>query len=413
MKTISEQILSFAESELLEKESIRRAVLSEAPAKQKKPVAWTKILLPIAACLVLAVGTVFLIPSARAEVVQWFSSIFTGASEQIDQERKEQSERFETVRESLKGLPLELAGDLEMWMDFQEDSARAIQTMLREAAKNAVPVQTESDGVVLAEFSIYDVSGMESSAAKHLFFGFVGTSETNFSDSAVILIDGVEKSAYRLDVPFPDSTENRYAIYDCVPDLDDAYLPETSLVAIRLNSASFCFRLRWTDRSVVLPRDAAEHEAWFAESARLAEAAHHLSCVSLTGPVVHDGFTVAITDLSLENNDLIIDADVEASPTLSDMHAQVTDITLHMRDRTYTIGVSLSVVRLEPDDFDFSASLTHHTRWRITLPVPASELSGETFDFSFCIHAVKQTDRDPDDDGLRTEPFRFSFRIGA
>lgn len=71
MKNTSEQLLSFAENELMQKESIRRAVLSEAPAKQKKPVAWTKILLPIAACLVLAVGTVFLIPSARAEVMRW------------------------------------------------------------------------------------------------------------------------------------------------------------------------------------------------------------------------------------------------------------------------------------------------------------------------------------------------------
>ena len=72
MKNTSEQILSFAEKELIEKESIRRAVLSEKPERQKKPVAWTKILLPIAACLVLLCGTVLLIPSARAEVFSWF-----------------------------------------------------------------------------------------------------------------------------------------------------------------------------------------------------------------------------------------------------------------------------------------------------------------------------------------------------
>ena len=71
MKNTSEQLLSFAENELMEKESIRRAVLREAAQKQKQPVAWTKILLPIAACLVLALGTVFLIPSARAEVLRW------------------------------------------------------------------------------------------------------------------------------------------------------------------------------------------------------------------------------------------------------------------------------------------------------------------------------------------------------
>ena len=72
MKTTSESLLSFAENELIKKESIRRAVLNSVPDKQRKPVAWTKILLPIAACLVLAVGVVLTIPSARAEVLSWF-----------------------------------------------------------------------------------------------------------------------------------------------------------------------------------------------------------------------------------------------------------------------------------------------------------------------------------------------------
>ncbi len=72
MKNTSEQLLSFAENELIKKEPIRRAVLSEKPERQKTPIAWTKILLPIAACLVLAVGVVFTIPSARAEVLSWF-----------------------------------------------------------------------------------------------------------------------------------------------------------------------------------------------------------------------------------------------------------------------------------------------------------------------------------------------------
>ena len=72
MKNRSEQILSFAENELIDKESIRRAVLSEKPERQKTPIAWTKILLPIAACFVLLCGTVLLIPSARAEVARWF-----------------------------------------------------------------------------------------------------------------------------------------------------------------------------------------------------------------------------------------------------------------------------------------------------------------------------------------------------
>ena len=72
MKQTSEQLLSFAENELMKKESIRRAVLLAAPQKEKKPIAWTRILLPIAACLVLICGTVLAIPSARAEVLSWF-----------------------------------------------------------------------------------------------------------------------------------------------------------------------------------------------------------------------------------------------------------------------------------------------------------------------------------------------------
>ncbi len=88
MKNTSEQLLSFAENELMKKESIRRAVLREAAQKQKQPVAWTKILLPIAACLVLALGTVFLIPSARAEVLSWF-----GVSRPADYLTTDPSER--------------------------------------------------------------------------------------------------------------------------------------------------------------------------------------------------------------------------------------------------------------------------------------------------------------------------------
>lgn len=72
MKEQSEQILSFAETDLIQKEAIRAAVLSQAPQKQKKPIAWTKVLLPIAACLVVLCSVVLAIPEARAEVFSWF-----------------------------------------------------------------------------------------------------------------------------------------------------------------------------------------------------------------------------------------------------------------------------------------------------------------------------------------------------
>ena len=88
MKNTSEQLLSFAEDELMQKESIRRAVLRTQPERQKKPVAWTKILLPIAACFVILCGTVLLIPSARAEVFSWF-----GVSRPADYLTTDPSER--------------------------------------------------------------------------------------------------------------------------------------------------------------------------------------------------------------------------------------------------------------------------------------------------------------------------------
>jgi len=413
MKSTSEQLLTFAENELVHKESIRQAVLNEAPRRQKKPVAWTKILLPIAACLVLLCGVVFAIPSARAEVLRWFDSVFSNSSEQIGKEREEQSEQFQSVREKLKGLPLEIAGDLEMWMDFQEESARMTQRVLREAAKSAVPVNQTADGVTFAEFSVYDTPGMESAAARHLFFGFSAPLSREYADNAVVFLDGIEKSAFRMDVPFAEEDTAHYAIYECIPDLSPAYLPETSLVVMKIGSAQFCFRYCWTDCVVELPADNAEKAAWLEQNDRLCEAARSMSCVCLTEPVTNDGITVTITNLTIENNDLIVDADVEATSELSDLHAQVFENKLRVRNRTYSIGVTLSVSRLLPDDFDFSASLKHHTRWRISLPIPANELAGEVVAYSFYIHAAKLTDRDPEDDGLRTKTFRFEFRFNA
>lgn len=70
MNALSEQLLIYAETELIDKESIRRAVLKGR--RRHEGIVWKRILLPIAACLVLVCGTVLLIPSARAEVFRWF-----------------------------------------------------------------------------------------------------------------------------------------------------------------------------------------------------------------------------------------------------------------------------------------------------------------------------------------------------
>lgn len=71
MKNTSESLLSFAERELVHKEAIRAAVLNAKP-QQRTGIVWTRVLLPIAACLVLAFSVVIAIPEARAEVQRWF-----------------------------------------------------------------------------------------------------------------------------------------------------------------------------------------------------------------------------------------------------------------------------------------------------------------------------------------------------
>ncbi len=66
-----ESLLRYAEHELVHKESIRAAVLNAKP-KQRTGIVWTRVLLPIAACLIVAFSVVIAIPEARAEVQRWF-----------------------------------------------------------------------------------------------------------------------------------------------------------------------------------------------------------------------------------------------------------------------------------------------------------------------------------------------------
>lgn len=70
MNEQQERLLSFAEQKLIEKESIRRAALHAQPAR--KGTAWVRVLLPIAACLIVLCSVVLTIPTARAEIFKWF-----------------------------------------------------------------------------------------------------------------------------------------------------------------------------------------------------------------------------------------------------------------------------------------------------------------------------------------------------
>ena len=68
MKDMSEQLLSIAEKELIDKESIRKEAL--ASGKSRKQAVW-KWAAAAAACFALMLAAVFAIPSARAEVFSW------------------------------------------------------------------------------------------------------------------------------------------------------------------------------------------------------------------------------------------------------------------------------------------------------------------------------------------------------
>lgn len=85
MKGINEELISYAENELMDKERMRRRVLAERPLDMGRAPKLRKALMPLAACLVLVFVAVFAIPSARAEVLSWFGIVKTPA-EYLNQE---------------------------------------------------------------------------------------------------------------------------------------------------------------------------------------------------------------------------------------------------------------------------------------------------------------------------------------
>ena len=88
MKTMNEEIVAYAENELMGKERMRRAVLAESPAA-RAPGRTCKALLSAAACLALVFAAVFAIPAARAEVLSWFGVAASTPAEYLDGEPEE------------------------------------------------------------------------------------------------------------------------------------------------------------------------------------------------------------------------------------------------------------------------------------------------------------------------------------
>ncbi|MBR0435830.1 MAG: hypothetical protein IJK12_01145 [Clostridia bacterium] len=124
MKTTAESLLAYAERELVHKESIRAAVLNAAPQRAK--IAWTKVLLPIAACLVLLCGTVLIIPSARAEVARWFRIESPEQYLTEDPENRVPNEQIESlivppVTDAPKTAQLTYVSDDAIWQQIAED----------------------------------------------------------------------------------------------------------------------------------------------------------------------------------------------------------------------------------------------------------------------------------------------------
>lgn len=333
-----------------------------------------------------------------------FRNVFSGASEQLGEQMKEQHTLFEQIRESLNDLPEEVAGETEAWLDFREDSDRSVRHVLDEIASSAVVIGQAQNSVILSEFAIYDAPGMDAAAARHLFFGFSGSQNTELPETVSICIDGMTVQAFVLVRGTVDA--GKYAVYDCIPMLEPSALPDTSLLNI---DGKFCFRVQWETRTALLPQSDAEKTAWLAQSVRLAEAVQSSSCVCLTDSITKDGLTVSITELSLEGNVLTIEAEIEAAPELSHKHADVVGQQLRIRNRTFSIGVSLFVSRLAHDDFDFSKSPNNRTKWAITLPYAPSELQGEVITFGFQIETL-DLNPSPDDEPNKTS-FFFELKL--
>lgn len=378
--------------------------LRSLPVPRTRPFAVRRPLLFAAILLLLLASSV----GAGFALQALFRNVFFGSAAKLEERIDEQHAQLEQMHEGLEALPEESAGEAEEWIDFQEQSSRHTHRILSELAEYATVIGQAQDGMILSEFAVYDTPGMESIAARHLCFGISAPADAALPETVLLTLDGLAFSAYLFDRETADSEQ--FAVYDCIPMLEPQALPKASLLVLAVNDDRFCFRCTWETQTVTLPQSDAERIAWLAQSAALSDAAAHASCVCLTAPIVRDGLTVSITDLSLDGNRLIIDADILAAPELSGKHADVWDHQLRIRSRTFSIGVSLFVTRLMHDDFDFSVSLANHAKWAIDLPYAPGTLSGEVITFSFHILTQDLENRSPQETPDKTS-FSFELRM--
>ncbi|MDO4544350.1 MAG: hypothetical protein Q4C01_07335 [Clostridia bacterium] len=367
----------------------------------KKPLAFVAIM---ALILALCVGTAF-------AAVELFRNVFGNAETQIEEKIGTAQEQYPELKEGMEGMAPEDAAALDAKLDFEATSDASMRAIMQAVSCNAVIVGQESAGIILSEFSVYDAEGVELVLARHLYFGLAMPIEMSFEKSATVCIDGYEVLAIRSEMPLKSSQTEQYALFECIPNRSAQGLPVQSLITLEMGGAAFCFRYDWSEKSVAVPQSDEELLSWLSEAEGLKVSVLEAGCVYPSGSVTKDGFTVQLCELAIDGNVLRLSAEISADGDKIGMRALVNDIAITIRGYEYRIGVELFVVRLLPDDFDFSTGTTQRISYELTLPYHANELKGEELLFGFTLKARAQAaEWQPQYDYTET-PFEFVIKI--
>ncbi|MEN6470107.1 MAG: hypothetical protein ABFC62_01435 [Clostridiaceae bacterium] len=372
----------------------------------RRPLTFAAILILV---LALCAGTALALEAL-------FRNVFGNAQVSIEEKTEDARAQYPALREEIaeaEEKEPEKAAALDSKLDFEATNDAILRSVMWHVAENAVVVGEQSGGVLLSEFAVYDVPGMAEEVARRLFLGCAAPADADLKSLCPsVYIDGYLMAARYWDVPWKNSGKEQYAIYEFEPNRSASGLPAQSLITVEMGGTQFCFRYDWETKAVALPAGDAERQGWLAESERLeAATAASLPCVCLTGAVTLSGVTVSVSDVALDENVLRISADIAADESIRGHYGAVTDITVTVKGRAYKMGVSLNVIRVLPDDFDFSKELTKQACWDITLPFHANELAGEELVFAFTLRTDETTDAEGREHGTTLGQLAFRLKV--
>ncbi len=102
-----------------------RILMQAAKPKQKPQIAWRRVLIPVMTALVVALGLTMAIPSARAEVLRWFSPKNAGEYIASDPEEREPIEELEHMiakpETSTVDIKVNYVADEPYWREIGEN----------------------------------------------------------------------------------------------------------------------------------------------------------------------------------------------------------------------------------------------------------------------------------------------------